>query len=390
MKILMVSSYLPYPLYSGGHIRLYNIIKNLSLQHEITLVCEKRDNQTESDIKNVEKICTKVITVKRKKQWSGKNILKTMVSLDPFLITGHKSGEMKKIIEELLNKENFDLIHVETFYVMQNLPKTNLPVVMVEHNIEYMVYKKYASRASLFLKPILTVDIAKIKRIEQKFWKRADVLVAVSPKEQKIMGESAKLIPNGVDIEKFSFKKIDKSKKERKVLFIGDFKWVQNRDSIIYIIKNIWPSVIYKDVNKSLKLWVVGKMIPDSIKKLGDPSVIFDENASNQTEKIFQEADLLLSPIRIGGGTNFKILESMASGTPVLTTSLGNEGLNAENNHEIIICEKPDEFANKIINILKDEYLYEKLSRNGRIFIEKNFDWKNISGKLDKIYKDLK
>ena len=77
MKILMVSSFLPYPLTSGGHIRLYNLIKNLSNRHNITLICEKRDYQTEEDVDEIKKICTKVITVRRKKQWSVSNILKT-------------------------------------------------------------------------------------------------------------------------------------------------------------------------------------------------------------------------------------------------------------------------------------------------------------------------
>src|SRR3989344_9256232 len=98
MKILIVSSYLPFPLFSGGHIRLYNIVKNLSQKHEITLVCEKRENQTQIDIDEVSKICKKVYTVNRDKQWSIKNIIKTGFSLDPFLITGHKSQEMKSLI----------------------------------------------------------------------------------------------------------------------------------------------------------------------------------------------------------------------------------------------------------------------------------------------------
>ena len=406
MKILMVSSFLPYPLYSGGNIRLYNLIKNLSKTHEITLICEKRINQKEEDIKNVEKICRKVYAVERKKQWSAVNVFKTAVSSNPFLITGHKSSEMKKIIEKLLSEEKFDLIHVETFYVMQNLPagllrneaskaglpKTKVPTLLVEHNIEYKVYKRYADKASLILKPILLIDVAKIKRAEEYYWKKADKLVAVSVAEANQMKRGdVEVVPNGVDTNKFSLKKLQniEEKSEKKVLFIGDFKWVQNRDSIVYIIKNIWPQVIYKNKNKSnLKLWVVGKNIPEGIRKLEDPTIIFDENAPNETELIFSEADLLLSPIRVGGGTNFKILESMASGTPVLTTPLGNEGLEA-NKDQIVICEKPEEFSNKITEILSDNYLYEKISRNGRKFVEENFDWKQISQKLDNIYMSL-
>ncbi len=386
MKILIVSSYLPFPLFSGGQIRLYNLIKNLSEKHSITLVCEKRESQTQRDIDEVSKICERIYTTERKKQWSAKNIIKTGFSLDPFLITGHKNLEMRKIISKLLAEEKFNLIHVETFYVMQNLPKTSLPVVLVEHNVEYKVYEKFVKKSLIIVRPLLYLDVLKLKRAEKAYWKKATRLVAVSEIEAKEMSRDVEIIPNGVDIEKFKMKKNVKEKRT-KVLFIGDFKWIQNRDSIVYIIKNIWPKVYAK--NPDTTLWIVGKKIPDSIKNLKDDSIIFDENAPNETERIFQEADVLLSPIRVGGGTNFKILESMSSGTPVVTTSLGNEGIKAKENEEIIICDKPEEFSNKTSLLLTDDYLYEKISRNGRKFIEKNFDWKNIAAKLDSVYSEV-
>ena len=80
------------------------------------------------------------------------------------------------------------------------------------------------------------------------------------------MGEDTQLVPNGVDIEKFKYKKIDKNKMSKKILFIGSFKWIQNRDSVTFIIKNIWPKVI--NGNKHLKFWVVGKHMPASLKSL--------------------------------------------------------------------------------------------------------------------------
>src|SRR5206468_883452 len=112
MKILMVSSYLPYPLHSGGHVRLYNLIKELSDHHEITLVCEKRPHQTDEDVREVEKICKEVITVERKKQWSFKNILDSITSPHSFLVTGHTNFQMKKKIIEVLSQPGFELIHV--------------------------------------------------------------------------------------------------------------------------------------------------------------------------------------------------------------------------------------------------------------------------------------
>lgn len=401
MKILTLSSYLPYPLTDGGNIRLYNLLKNLSEKHEITLICEKRSYQTQKDIGEVSKICKKVITFDRPKIWSFVNIIKSLSSLSPLLVISHTNKKMQRRIKEEISKEDYSLIHVETFYVMQNLPagrhglpKVNIPIVLVEHNIEYKVYERYVKRAPFFVRPALYLDILKLRKKEKDAWKKADKLIAVSLKEQKDMGENAEIIPNGVDLEKFKYKKKEFDKKdlpagrqEKKVLFIGNFKWIQNRDSVFFIIKNIWPRVISK--NPNLRLWVVGKNVPDKLKDLQNETIFFDENAPDQAELIFHEADLLLSPIRIGGGTNFKILEAMATGTPVITTKLGNEGILAKNGEELIICDKPDEFVNKTLLVLSDKYLYEKLSRKARIFVEKNFDWRYISSKLDALYKSL-
>src|SRR5574342_174624 len=124
MKILMISSYLPYPLHSGGQVRLYNLIKELSNKHEITLICEKRKHQTDSDIAELKKICKKIITVDRRRQWDLENIIKAGTSLQSFLTTGHKHSQMRQIIMDELVRETFDLIHVETFYVIQNVPAT--------------------------------------------------------------------------------------------------------------------------------------------------------------------------------------------------------------------------------------------------------------------------
>ncbi|OGH47307.1 MAG: hypothetical protein A3A51_00860 [Candidatus Levybacteria bacterium RIFCSPLOWO2_01_FULL_39_10] len=390
MKILMLASYLPYPLWDGGRIRLYNILKTLSKNHEVTLICEKRPKQSEKDIREVGKICKKLIVVERPDVWSLRNLAKTAFSLNPLLVTSHSSKKIKEAIEGELNAEKFDLIHVETFYIMENLPEVDIPIVLTEHNIEYEIYAKYTKKAKFFAKPVLFADVAKLKRLEKNFWKRADKLIAVSAKEQKIMGAGTQLVPNGVDIEKFKFKKLEKNKKVRKILFIGDFKWIQNRDSAFFIIKNIWPRIINETKDKfDLKLWIVGKNIPESIKKLKNETITFDENAPDQTELIFEDSDILLSPIRVGGGSNFKILEAMASGVPVVTSRLGNEGLGAQENSEIIICDLPEECVQAVLKLLNDDYYFEKIARRGREFVEKNFDWKIISKKLEEVYKSV-
>ena len=397
MNILLVSSYLPYPLFSGGHIRLYNLIKELSSKHRITLICEKRDNQGEIDIAELKKLCKKVIVIPRRKQWSVSNILKTGLSTSPFLITGHTLPEMKKEITRELNESQFDLIHVETSYVMQNIPETHIPIILVEHNVEYLVYKRFADQAPLPIKLLLSVDVMKLKSWEEAMWRKATKLVAVSEFEKGIMSKIRKdvnIVSNGVDINKF---KVESSKlkvdgKEKTILFIGEFKWVQNRDAVAWIINEIWPKLraeFIPSMDNGIKLWVVGRSIPQSVRNLTtDKSVIFDENASKETEEIFKKSDLLLAPIRVGGGTSFKVLEAMASGVPVVTTDLGN-AIEGKEDLEIVVAEEAEDFVKKIKKLLEDKAFYETISVNSRKLIEKKFNWKKIASDLNEVYESV-
>jgi len=398
MNILLVSSYLPYPLFSGGHIRLYNLIKELSCKHKITLICEKRDYQGDAEISELKKFCKKITAVPRKKQWSINNILKTGLSFSPFLITGHTSKELRKEINRALIESEFDLIHVETSYVMQNIPATKIPIVLVEHNVEYLVYKRFVDKAPLLLRPFLYVDILKLKLWEEAKWRRATKLIAVSETEKKVMNEIRKdvvIVPNGVDISKFKIQnsKFKISEEEKRILFIGEFRWIQNRDTIEWIIEEIWPKLREEFIppmnNHGLKLWVVGRSIPDSVRKLtSDKSILFDDSAPKETEEIFKQADILLAPIRVGGGTSFKILEAMASGVPVVTTGLGN-AIGAKEDSEIVIADDLRDFVIKIKRLLEDKKFYETISQNGRKLIEEKFDWRKISKDLDSVYESI-
>lgn len=398
MNTLLVSSYLPYPLFSGGHIRLYNLIKELSKKHRITLICEKRDYQGDAEISELKKFCKKVIAVPRRKQWSLGNILKTGLSTLPFLVIGHTNSEMQREIKRELNENQFDLIHVETSYVMQNIPSTEVPVILAEHNVEYLVYKRFADKAPLLLKPFLHIDVLKLKYWEESMWARAAKLIAVSEFERRIMQkvrQDVGIVTNGVDVNKFEIQnsKFKINEGEKRILFIGEFKWVQNRDAIEWIIKEIWPKLMAEFIpsmaSGGIKLWVVGRSIPNSIRKLtSDKNIIFDDKAPKETEEIFKRADLLLAPIRVGGGTSFKVLEAMASGVPVVTTGLGN-AIEAKKDLEIAIAKDTQEFVIKIKKLLEDKEFYETIRNNARKLIEEKFNWKKIAQDLDVVYESV-
>lgn len=391
MNILLISSFLPYPLHNGGSVRLYNLIKQMSQKHTITLICERRANQSEADRKEVEKICENVITVVRHKQWSVKNIFKTGFSSSPFLLVGHTSPVMKLAIKQELLQKKYDLIHIETFYVMQNLPKTVLPIVLVEHNIEYLIYQRYAQKAPFFLRPLLSIDVGKLKKAEKQAWKNATVVAAVSVQDKDVIHQTNSfVVPNGVDTSFFKPKTISKDfvTREKKILYIGDYAYIQNKDAVGYITKSIWP-VLKQNIKAKVTLWIVGKNMSQSIKDLGkgDTTIFFDDTNSQTAAEIFSQADILLAPIRVGGGTSYKIIEAMAVGTPVVTTTLGHEGIEAEKDSDILVADTPEAMVQAVTQLLSNVELYKQISMNARRAIEKTYDWKEIAKSLEKVYK---
>jgi glycosyltransferase involved in cell wall biosynthesis len=393
MKILMITPYLPYPLVSGGQIRTYNLLKNLSKKHKITLASFIRDNSERKFLKELEPYCHKVIIFKRRKAWSPLNILLAGVTPYPFLVSIYYGTSVKRRIKKELDEENFDLIHAETFYVMPNIPKTTIPILLVEQVIEYLVYQRFVQSLPplvFFTKPLLWLDVAKIKLWEQHYWKKAKRLAAMSMEDKNFIEKlSNKLkvdvVANGVDTKFFT--KTKKVKTENPtVLFVGNFKWLPNRDATKFLVEEIWPKI--KSQIKNAKLWIVGRNPPKDIVSYSSQDVKVDGNVED-IRTAYGKSDVLLAPIRNGRGTKYKILEAMATRTPIVGTRLAIEGINVTGGREAFVATSALELAEKTVAVLKDPEIGQKLAKNAFQLVSTQYNWEKISDKLDRVYQEV-
>lgn len=392
----MLTPYLPYPLFSGGQIRSYNLLKNLAKQHEITLFSLIKNDQEKKFVGEVKKFCKEIKVFKRPEEpWTLGNILRTGFGFYPFVVVRNLSRDEKEAIIEKINQEKFDLIHAETFYVMPHIPKTDIPILLVEQTIEFLVYQHFAETSKIIpLRPLLNFDVLKIKYWEKHFWQTAKKVVAMSLADKILMKKvvpslNIDIVPNGVDTNEFEIKNIDlkiQKKNQPTVLFVGNFKWLQNREAALLLVKEIWPLII-KKIPQAL-LWIVGLSPPIEIENLKTRNIKVSGNIKD-IRMAYDSADVLLAPIYGPGGTRFKILEAMASGLPVITTPIGIEGLEAKDGEEVIIKDNPLNLAEATAEILKNESLREKLIRKARILIEQKYSWQKIAQDLDRIYREV-
>jgi glycosyltransferase involved in cell wall biosynthesis len=393
MKILMLTPYLPFPDSSGGQIRSYNLIKDLSKKHKITLFSLIKDDSERKFISELEKYCAKVRVFKRSKSpWTLRNIFLTGLGPYPFLVIRNLSPQEKSAVQEEINRVDYDLIHAETFYVMPHIPETKIPILLVEQTIEYLVYKHYVEGSkNPILRYFLSIDVAKLKFWETKFWKKADGVVAVSESDKKEMlrlvpGLKVDLVPNGVNLDFFK-EKTRWHSLQPKILFIANFKWLQNVEAAEILLKEVFPGVLSE--YPKAKVWIVGQHIPESILSFKSENIMIDNLNEEDQEGIrnaYYESSVFVSPLKGPGGTRLKHLAAMAAKLPLVTTSVGAEGLGATDGKEVIIRDSSDEIAKATLKILNDEKLAEKIALGARKLVEEKFSWHKMGEFLDKIY----
>ena len=397
MKILMLTPYLPYPPSSGGQVRSYNLIKNLAKDHQITLFSLIKDNNELKYIKELEKFCRKVKVFKRPGEpWTLRNILRTGFGLYPFLVIRNLVPKEKEAVEKELNQNDYDLIHAETFYVMPHIPKTKVPILLVEQTIEYQVYQHYVQSKSFWLlKQLLNIDVAKIRFWETKFWQKANKVVAVSESDKKKMqslvkGLDVDVVPNGAGEDLVSLwqknKKIDKII----VLFQANFLWLQNTEAAIDLVKNIFP-LIKKKLPQAV-CRIVGQEAYKKLASIKGKSIEIIDLSNDDIEgvkKAYHQATVFLAPLKGPGGTRLKILGAMAAGVPVVTTPVGIEGIDAKDGVQVLVRQSEKELAEAVVELIKNKKLYQKISQAARILIEKTYTYKAIAAVLDRIYRQV-
>lgn len=389
MNILIISPFLPYPLHQGGKIRIFNIIKYLSERHKITLAClsDKKD----IDFSPLKEYCREVICIERKPHLVH-DFFVFLLSNKPFNYERFSSNKFIYALKELLQKQSFDFIQIEFSMMWQYADIfEGIPVVLDVHNIEYEIIRQIRNSCTNPLKKFLyAMEEKKLRRKEEQSWKKCSLCFTVSDKEGNVitsyLNSSGKLftILNGVDLRWFDF--LPKTNMGKQLLLIGGMDYQPNRDSLYYFIQEIFPLI--QDRVPDVKVVIVGKGLHRVSNLVSVRGIEFHENVPDILP-YFRKSDMLVVPLRLGAGTRIKILEAMAAGIPVVSTSKGCEGIEVTNGEHLLIADSPEAFADSALQLMTDRSLAEHLSKSARMLIEGKYSWEKIIGALEVSYSQL-
>ena len=393
MKILMLTPYLPYPPSSGGQVRSYNLIKHLSKHHQIYLVALIKSKHEKQYIDHLRKYCVRIYVCQRSESpWTIKNILKSIFGPFPFLVVRNFSPQAKKIITKLLANNKFDLIHAETFYIMPHIPKTKIPILLVEQTIEYRVYQHYVKNLRLPLAKLLFYfDIFKLTFWEKAFWKRANVVGAVSQEDKRSMLQNLpdlkiEIIPNAAGEDLYNLYRINKIAKPI-FLYQGNFFWLQNIEAAQILANKVFPKILEKIPNaKCLIAGQNAKAKIGNLKGVGIEIIDIPPSSSSNVIDIYQKASIFLAPIEGPGGTRLKILGAMAAGLPVISSPTGVAGLDVADGQHVLIAKNNQQFVQQSVVMLSNKYYYQQIRKNARALIIEKYSWDKIAKDLEKIY----
>ena len=394
MNILFIATFIPYPpSYGGSYQRTFNIIKHLAKENNIFLIGFVKKKNMPEDIDALKKICSKVVALYTSDDWSvlslAKHLFLNLFSPLPYTVQKYYSRKVKRVIEGILKETKIDILHLDAPDLagyMEDYPE--LPSVLVNHNVESILMKGYARQTRNIPKKLyFYLQGIKMRLYEKRMLPEADACIAVSDDDGERLKAIApkaniSIVPNGVDTGYFCPK--EGSVDENNMIFIGSMDYYPNLDATIFFCKKILP-LIKKEVREA-KMIVIGAPKPKQLLGIKDVEVLgFIEDV----RPYIQRAGVYIAPLRIGSGTRLKILEALACGKAIVSTSIGCEGLAVTHYKDILIADRPEDFAKAVITLMKEKGLREKLGKEGRRLVEERYDWGGIVQVMKEVYKNV-
>ncbi len=445
MRILFLTPQLPYPPHQGTTIRNYNIIANLAPRHEIHLLSFVRSHDEAERATPLHQHCRSIEGIPTPRRSPLKRFLSLFFSPLPDMALRLPSAEFQAKLSATLRRVPFDVVQIEGIEMAQpwllevgkwkmengkgkgeggewkgesrpfstlhspssilQSPTSNLqyPIsIFDDHNAEYVLQQRAfetdVRQPRRWIAALYSlIQWKKLSRYEARVCRLADGVVAVSEADKRalqhlVSGLEVTVVPNGVDTEfyngQFPMTKSQLDIGHCSLVFTGKMDFRPNVDAVLWFYREVLP-LVQREV-PDVCFYIVGQSPHRRVRRLADDPAVTVTGYVDDVRPYIAAACVYVVPLRIGGGTRLKLLEAMAMGKPIVSTSLGCEGFEGlVPGRELCIADAPTEFAQRVIELLDDASRRERLGQAGRRFVEQRYDWRLIVPRLEQVYEKL-
>lgn len=397
MKILVLCNKSPWPKQEGGPIAMFAMISGLLQAGHTVKVLSANTNKFHVEPASLPEDFVKATSIEYVDMDLSLSIPGALYNLllgRSYHVSRFHTKAFEKKIVELLKKDNYDIIHLEMLYMASYLDviraNTNAPVVLRAHNIEHKIWQRICENTSFIFKRIYLHTLYKsLMRFEINILEKVDGIVAITPVDARNFAKITTnrniiSIPFGLSIPALPD---NHQQPDNAIIFhIGAMNWFPNEEGIKWLIKEVWPKVTAKIPQATLHL--AGRYMPDWLKNLDIRNIIIDGEIPDVWEYMHKYS-IMVVPLFSGSGIRIKIVEGMAAGKSIITTTIGAEGINYENGRDLLIAKDANSFTEAIIKLHGNAELRNSLGENAYNLILRDHDNVKLMSKLTDFYKEL-
>jgi len=386
MRIAFVTWCIPYPPDTGGKNRTYNLVKNLARRHQVDLHIPSY--RPVDDFGDLASLC-KGIEVYKFRTWTKREWAQRLLRLTPMTVIAIARPDAVAAMQRVLAERAYDLILVDELAMAPYAWKLHdTPRIMLRQKAEFLFSWDVALRSPWGKRKFLNlIESALLRLYEPKVWSIYRKGMVVSEQERDLFSSiddrlELCIAPNGVDLELFELKPMVETK-EPMLLYHGTMSYYPNVDAVFFFFDRIYPLI--RQQMPAFKVMVVGRDPPPEVEALENKyDNVRVTGKVPDMRPYLEQSTVVMVPLRIGHGTRLKIPEAMAVGRPVVSTSIGCEGLVAQDGLHLLIADTPQAFADQVVRLARDVTLWRHLADNGRRLVEEAYSWESISAQVER------
>ncbi len=406
MNILFLTQIVPFPPDAGPRVKTWHVLRALANQgHSVTLASFVRPEE-EQFLTPLESVCRAIhsVPIRRSRFADLGYMFRSYLTRRPFLVERDDLRPMQELVNELTRRGEYDFIHADQLTMAQfalrgaQAAKKKPKVIFDAHNAVWTIVERMKENARWFLKPILTIEAKRVKRYEGNLLKQVDHILVVTDMDRTGLEEALKVtatkpaeklapitvVPIATDTQQLQ--PIRRKPASKNIVTLGTLHYPPNADGIRWFFNEVFPLIRQRVPEATLT--IIGKNPPQDFLDFAErnPDAVKVTGYVPELKPYLEQSALMVVPVRAGGGMRVRILEAFAYAMPVVTTTVGLEGIQAEPGRDVLVADTAPDFADCVVELLHDVDLQETLAANGRRLAETKYDWQAALSAMKPIY----